>query len=162
MDPVCCMLEEPGLGRKYWYYAAEFVVRIKNRLSHSARNKTTQERFTGKLPTLHHVRIFGCEAFIYNAPTPSKFHAKTVPEIHLGVNDHGSYSVETFTDKKIQEFVLISLFDELTLPVLSHSAFSSGEEASDNSGSNRELDTTGHLYIDEGVVEIDVLDLGRT
>lgn len=124
------MLEQAGLSRKYWEYAAEYVAYIKNRVIHSGIRKTPYETLTGKQPTLKHAKVFGCSAFVYNHSPKTKVHGRASPAIFLVCNDHGVFTVERMTDGKIINSVHVT-FDEESFPALDKSDSSSSDNDSD-------------------------------
>ena len=128
LDPIRTLLEQAVLSAKYWEYALDHVAYVKNRLYHSAIKRSLFEALTGKKPTLKHVRVFGCSAFVYNHAPASKVHARAVPGIFLGCNDHGVYIVERLTDRKVINSVHVT-FDESTFPGLEKSDSSSCGES---------------------------------
>lgn len=127
------MLEEAGLGRKYWLYAEEYVVFSKNRLPYPALERTSFEKLTRKPPTFNHVRVFGCAPFIHNTSPASKIPANAVPAIHFEVNDHGVYILETLTDQRVQHSENVT-FDESKFPTISKYESSSGDGHSKGGG----------------------------
>ena len=101
---------------------------MRNRLPHAVLKHSPFEKLTGEKPTLKHIRIFGCTAFVYEHHPKSKVHARATPEIFLGCTDHGVYLIERTTDRKIIESVHVT-FDEENFPGLDNdSSSSSGEE----------------------------------
>lgn len=139
MDPVRTLLEQAGLSAKYWEYAIDHVAYVKNRLPHSALICSPYEALTGRKPTLKHVRVFGCAAFVYNEEPKSKAHAKAFPGIYLGCDDNGVYMVEMLNDKRLINSVHVS-FDEDSFPGLHCSDSSSSGESQDTFRSDIELE----------------------
>ncbi len=117
LEPIRVLLEEAGLSRSYWDYALDHVVYVKNRLLHKGIGCSPFEKLTGNKPTLRHVRVFGCSAFVYNHDPATKVHARSMPGIFLGCNDHGVYAVELITSRKLVNSVHTT-FDEDTFPAL--------------------------------------------
>ena len=60
------MLHGTGLPAPYWTYAIRHTVYLLNRLPHRAISKGTTpfQRFTGRRPDLHHLRIFGSRVIV--------------------------------------------------------------------------------------------------
>lgn len=59
------MLSGVGLGQELWVEAVEIACYLVNRSpSLALEDKTPQEVWTGKKPSLSHLRIFGCEAYV--------------------------------------------------------------------------------------------------
>eukprot|EP00171_Calliarthron_tuberculosum_P004578 IDg4578t1 len=129
LEPVRTILEQSGLSARYWEYAMDHVVFIKNRLPHKGINCSPYEKLTWKKPVLKHVRVFGCASFIYEHAPKSKVHARATPGILLGCNDHGVFTVERLTDGKIINSVHVS-FDESVFPGLDRELSSSSGDFS--------------------------------
>ena len=55
---MLCILNNAELGQEYWSYALVHVTFIKNRLPHSATNKTAFESLTGSKPDMTNLQIF--------------------------------------------------------------------------------------------------------
>ena len=95
----------------------DYVVHIKDRTPHKAIASTPYEKLIGSKPSLKHVRVFGCAAFVYEHDPKSKVHARAAPAVMLGCNDHSVYTVERLTDRKIINSVHVT-FDEESFPKL--------------------------------------------
>lgn len=131
-DPIRSLLEQSGLSSKYWEYALDYVVYVKNRVLNRSIGCSPFEKLTGEKPTLRHARVLGCAAFVYEHEPKSKVHARAAPAIMLGCNDHGVYTVERLTDSKIINSVHVT-FDESCFPKLELSESSSSGEGSNYS-----------------------------
>jgi len=128
-DPVRTLLEESGLSRKYWELAATHVAYVKNRLYCKVLKKSPFEALTKSQPTLHHIRVFGCAAFVYDEDPKSKVHSRANPAIYLGSNDDGIFTCEIISTRKIVESRHVS-FDESSFPALEIEESSSSEDES--------------------------------
>lgn len=117
VEPARVLLEQAGLSKKYWEVCVEYVSYIKNRLPHSALNCSPFEKLTGEKPTLNHIRVFGCAAFVYDENPKSKFHSTGRPGIMLGWNNHGVYTAELMETKQTVTSVHVT-FDESSFPAL--------------------------------------------
>ena len=138
LDPVRILLEQSGLSAHYWDWAIYYVTYIKNRLPHSATNKSPYEMLTKKKPKLKYPRVFGCAAFVKEESPKSKVHARAVPGIFLGCNDYGVYSVMLLDSNKVVNSVHVT-FDESSFPGLEkESSSSSGESNSSDQTSDSE------------------------
>eukprot|EP00171_Calliarthron_tuberculosum_P022539 IDg22539t1 len=111
LESVRVMLEQAGLDAKYWEYALDHAVYIKNRVLHSAIKCTPFEKLSGRKPALNYAKVFGCAAFIYEHAPKSKVHSRASPAILLGCTDNGLYTVERLKDQKIITSVHVT-FDE--------------------------------------------------
>eukprot|EP00253_Pinus_taeda_P002397 PITA_02397 len=66
MERARSMLSGAGLGREFWVEAAETTCYLVNRSPSSAlEDKTPQEVWTGKKPSLSHLRVFECDAYVH-------------------------------------------------------------------------------------------------
>eukprot|EP00253_Pinus_taeda_P002533 PITA_02533 len=66
MERVISMLSGVGLGQELWAEAVETTCYLDNRSPSSAlEDKNPQEVWTGKNPSLSHLRVFGCDAYIH-------------------------------------------------------------------------------------------------
>ena len=63
VEHASAMLWGSFLGLCFWYEAVKTAVYLKNRSPHSTRNKTPFELWTGTVPSLAHLRIFGCRCY---------------------------------------------------------------------------------------------------
>ena len=60
------MLSCAGLGQEFWAEAVDTARYLINRSPSSAlEDKTPQEVWTGKKPSLSHLRVFGCDAYVH-------------------------------------------------------------------------------------------------
>lgn len=130
LDPIRTILEQAGLSSRYWEYAMDHVVYVKNRVPHRSITCSPYEKLTGERPNLKHLRVFGCSAFVYEHEPKPKVHARAAPAIMLGGDHHGVYTVERLTDRKIINSVHVT-FDEETFRGLENSESSSSGEGSE-------------------------------
>lgn len=157
LDPIRVLLEQSGLSGRYWQHALRHVMYVRNRLPHSALGCSPIERLTGDKPKLHHVRTFGCSAFVFNNHPESKVHARATPGILLGCDDHGVYTVMRRPDRKIVRSVHVT-FREDEFPGLEQkSESSSGEEAQGFEEPSSSSDASASSG-DEGGVFTDLID----
>lgn len=128
LEPIRVILEQSGLSAKYWEFALDYVVYVKNRLPHSVLGCSPFETLTGKKPTLKYCRVFGCSAYVYVEKPQSKVHARSIEGIFLGCDDNGVYLVESLIDRKLLNSVHVTC-DESSFPALDNSdSSSSGED----------------------------------
>lgn len=107
------MLLDSGLPKTFWAEAMSTAVYIQNRCTHrSTGNKTPEELWTGRKPSVQHIRIFGCKAYVYEQRgTKGKMEARAVPMIHIGYfRDKKAYRLydpkrETFIASKDPKFL---------------------------------------------------------
>eukprot|EP00253_Pinus_taeda_P032680 PITA_32680 len=60
------MLSGAGLGQEFWAEAVETTCYLVNKsLSSTLEDMTPQEVWTGKKPSLSHMRVFGCDAYVH-------------------------------------------------------------------------------------------------
>jgi len=71
--------------KKYWRSAIETAVFIHNRCTIVGEyGKTMHELFTGQIPHLTHLRVFGCDAFVVNQKPESKLAPRSVKGVFIG------------------------------------------------------------------------------
>ena len=146
LEPIRTMLGQAGLSGKYWEYALGQVVYVKNRVFHRSIGCSAFEKLTGTKPTLKHIRVFGCAAFVYEHDPVSKIHATAAPAIMLGCNDNSVYTLERLNDKKIINSVHVT-FDEQSFPKLDLSdSSSSGEENDEYTDYDSESDSSSDVF----------------
>ena len=60
------MLNGVELGQEFWAEAVETTCYLVNRSPSSAlEEKSPQEVWTGKKPSLSHLKVFGCDAYVH-------------------------------------------------------------------------------------------------
>ena len=60
------MLSGTGLGQEFWAEEVETACYLVNRSPSSVlEGKTPHEVWTGKKPSLSHLRVFGCDAYVH-------------------------------------------------------------------------------------------------
>ena len=60
------MLNGTGLGQEFWAEAVETACYLVNRSPSSMlEDNTPHEVWTGKKPSLSHLRVFGCDAYVH-------------------------------------------------------------------------------------------------
>lgn len=83
----------------------------------------------GCRPSLKHVRVFGCTAYVMRPPRPTKLEARGVEGVNLESLDHGVFRVlvNESSDENVYSYNIISsrhvMFDEgrfLGAPGLEH------------------------------------------
>eukprot|EP00253_Pinus_taeda_P007140 PITA_07140 len=66
MERARSTLSGVGLGQEFWVEAVDTTCYLVNRSPSSAlEDKTPQEVWTGKKPSLSHLRVFGCDAYAH-------------------------------------------------------------------------------------------------
>ena len=66
MEKARSMLSGAGLGQELWALAVDTACYLKNRSPTSALvDKTPYEVWSGQKPSVAHLRVFGCEAFMH-------------------------------------------------------------------------------------------------
>jgi hypothetical protein len=84
------MVHAQGLGQEFWAEAVSCAAYIRNRVASSATGgKAPQELWTGKKPTVRHLRVFGCQAYAH-VPRQhrTKFDPKAYKCILVGYMEH--------------------------------------------------------------------------
>ena len=65
MEKVRSMLSDVGLSQDYWEEEVDTSCYVVNRSSTSTLvNKTPYEAWDGKMTSLEHLKVFGCDAFV--------------------------------------------------------------------------------------------------
>eukprot|EP00253_Pinus_taeda_P021890 PITA_21890 len=83
------MLSGVGLGQEFWAKAMDTTCYLVNRSPSSVlEDKTPQEVWTGKKPSLSHLRVFGCDAYIHVPKEKStKLDSKSEKCLFIGYKD---------------------------------------------------------------------------
>lgn len=82
-------IEQAGLIGRYWDYAMEHIVHMKNCVDQSSITWSPYEKLIEELPTLKHVRLFGFFLFVNNNSSKPKVHATNQLKTLLSCNDNG-------------------------------------------------------------------------
>ena len=64
LDMVRSMMSRASLPISFWGYALETAAHILNRVPTKKVAKTPHEMWKGKAPSLAHIKVWGCEAFV--------------------------------------------------------------------------------------------------
>eukprot|EP00253_Pinus_taeda_P032826 PITA_32826 len=109
------MLHNQDLPKYLWGEATKTTIYIQNRCPHkSLDNKTLEEVFTGKKPSVDHLRIFGCPVYIHipkekrKKLDPSDFGDEELPIFEEEVNKEGegSHHEEEGPSEPVQPMVI--------------------------------------------------------
>jgi hypothetical protein len=89
MEKARCMLSGVGIGQEFWAEAVGTTCYLVNRSPSSALgDKTPQEVWTGKEPSLTHLKVFGCDAYVHVLKeNRSKLDKKAKKCIFIGYKD---------------------------------------------------------------------------
>jgi hypothetical protein len=89
MEKERCMLSGVGLGKEFWAKVVGIACYLVNRSPSSAlADKTPQEVWTGNKPSLTHLKVFGCEAYVHvPKENMSKLDKKVEKCIFIGYKD---------------------------------------------------------------------------
>jgi hypothetical protein len=89
MEKARCMLSGVGLGKEFWAEAVGTACYLVNRSPSSALDdKTPQEVWTSKKPSLTHLKVFGCDAYVHvPKENRSKLDKKVEKCIFIGYKD---------------------------------------------------------------------------
>jgi len=104
MEKSRCMLSSVGLGQEFWAEAVGTTCYLVNRSSPSTLDeKTPQEVWTGKKPSLTHIKVFGCEAYVHvPKENMSKLDKKDEKCIFIGYKDGlKGYNIWNLETKKV-------------------------------------------------------------
>lgn len=85
IDRVRCMLIDSGLDEKFWAEAAVTASYLLNRTPCRNHSVCPEEMWSGRKPSLNHIRVFGCKAFMHIPKVKrSKLEPKSIPCIFVG------------------------------------------------------------------------------
>eukprot|EP00253_Pinus_taeda_P001763 PITA_01763 len=89
MERARSMLSGVGLGHEFWAEVVETTCYLVNRSPSSVlEDKTPQEVWIGKKPSLSHLRVFGCDAYVHaKGETNQSWHSKFEKCIFIGYKD---------------------------------------------------------------------------
>jgi hypothetical protein len=89
MEKARCMLSGVGLGKELWAEAVGTACYLVNQSPSSTLDeKTPHEVWTGKKPSLTHLKVFGCEAYVHvPKENKSKLDKKDEKCIFIGYKD---------------------------------------------------------------------------
>jgi hypothetical protein len=89
MEKARCMLSGVGLGKEFWEEAVGIACYLVNRSPSSVLDdKTPQEVWTSKEPSLTHLKVFGCDAYVHvPKENMSKLDKKAEKCIFIGYKD---------------------------------------------------------------------------
>ena len=96
MEMVRIMLNGKGLPNSFWAKAVNTVVYILNRSATKAvEGKTPQEAYSGKKPSVAHLKVFGSECFMY---IPNEERTRLAPQSHKCI--FLGYDMESMEDER--------------------------------------------------------------
>eukprot|EP00253_Pinus_taeda_P030340 PITA_30340 len=89
MERARSMLNGARLGQEFWEEAVDTACYLVNMSPSSAlEDKTPQEVWTGKKPSLSHLRVFGCDAYVHVPKEKrTKLDSKSEKCIYIGYKD---------------------------------------------------------------------------
>ncbi|GIL87679.1 hypothetical protein Vretifemale_15713, partial [Volvox reticuliferus] len=82
LDKVRAMLAESGVSKSLWHEALSTACYLRNRSPLAGKSKTPYESFTGDVPDVSHLRVFGCVAY---AHVPKGQSDKLSPRARKGI-----------------------------------------------------------------------------
>ncbi|KAH9292781.1 hypothetical protein KI387_042034, partial [Taxus chinensis] len=101
-----CMLSTAKLEDQFWAEAVQTAVYLLNRApTKILQNRTPEEVWTGRKPSIHHLRVFGCTAYMHVPDEKrKKIDPKTLPCLFLGYSTTSkAYRLMDPETKKIYE-----------------------------------------------------------
>jgi hypothetical protein len=104
MEKARSMLKGDGLGQELWAEAVSTTCYLVNRSPSSALDDTSpHEVWSGKKPSLQHLRVFGCDAYVHvPKENRSKLDNKAEKCIFIGYKDGvKGYKLWNLETKKI-------------------------------------------------------------
>ena len=93
VEGALSMLIQANLPSCLWPFALKHAIHVRNRVPHSATGKTPYSMFVGEQPSLKHIRVFGCAAYVLRQPEGSKFQSRAIEGVYLETLEHGVYRV---------------------------------------------------------------------
>jgi transposase InsO family protein len=89
LEAARSMLKHANLPSSFWGDAALTAIYIRNRcLTAADTSKTPEEIWTGKKPTVKHMKVFGCDAFVHIDDTDrGKLDSKAIKCIFIGYDE---------------------------------------------------------------------------
>lgn len=87
------MLIQANLPLSLWSFSLKLVFYVRNRVPHSTTGITHYEVLIGKRPSLEHVKVFGCKAYVLRTPRGTKFEQRALENVFLEPLDYGVYRV---------------------------------------------------------------------
>lgn len=90
VEMVRCMMHTQGLSNFYWSKAIQTAVYLLNiSYTRSLANLTSYECWFGKKPSVKHLKVFGCLAYVHvNDENRKKLDAKSEKCVFIGYSDH--------------------------------------------------------------------------
>ncbi len=164
MEKVRCMLAESGLPKRMWGEAVSTACYLKNLTTH--RNGLTAfECFTGRRPTLSHLRPFGCVAYALVPPQQrTKLQPRAEQRVLVGYSlTSKAYRVldvktdkvytrrdVTFNENQMYKDLISSAPPPATDPASQFQEPTNWEETP-NTGSTFDTDTSSNVSDDTGI-----------
>lgn len=90
---------------------------VENRIYNKALKCSPHENFTDTLPSIHYIRVFGSDAFVYNESPKIMVHAQASLAIYFGSDDNGVFKCKLLTTRKAV-YSLNDTFDEKNYPAM--------------------------------------------
>ncbi|KAF0727716.1 hypothetical protein Ae201684P_004886 [Aphanomyces euteiches] len=116
MEMALAMLIHARLHKKWWAEAVNTAVFILNRVVHTSKStKTPIELFSGHVPTLKNMRVFGCKCFnmVRNPEKRNKLEPKATLCIMMGYTDNmKAYKLYDVENKKMTHGVHVKFFED--------------------------------------------------
>ena len=108
METARCLLEDSKLGKEFWGYAVLTATHIHNQLpSRSHENRSPIEHWTGKVPGIGHLRVFGSTAWVYiSKENRQKLDSKSVKCILVGYEEDAGTRVYRLLDPATKKLIL--------------------------------------------------------
>lgn len=141
LEGATTVLIQAKLPSCFWPFAVKHVAYVRNRIPHSATGQIPYSIFTKQTPSMKHVRVFGCKAYVLKQPKTPKLGPRAYEGIYLESLDHGVYRVLVTSSSEIP-FLVESrhvTFDESLFPGAAiGDEWESNENDSDSTYSSQE------------------------
>jgi len=117
MEKTRCMLAESGLGREFWAEVLNSATYLRNVSPTQALNgKTPHEAWSGTQPDVHHLKVFGCAAYVHVPDFErSKLDSKSKIHVMIGYEGDGYILFNLLTKRMVRSRDVV--FDEDTYPM---------------------------------------------
>ncbi|EZA56039.1 Copia protein, partial [Ooceraea biroi] len=122
VESARCMMIQSGLAPSFWAEAVSTANYNRNRcITKSLESGTPFEKWTGRRPSVAHLRTFGCKVYILDkSPSKGKFEARGREGIFIGYLEVSkAYGVWIPKDRKVHVSRDIKFFDAFDKKVAS-------------------------------------------
>ena len=107
MEGARCMIEDSKLTKSFWGYTVATAAHIHNRIpSQSHQDKSPLEHWTGVVPSIGHLRVFGSVTYLHiPAETRKKLDARSRKCILIGYDENSSRKTYRVYDPSLRRTI---------------------------------------------------------